>query len=634
MNQHRGKKNTIAVLIFLFIIACFIASSSGTFRTIDDVSVKGDVNTPHLSNGPQEQWNMTYGGGNVDWGWSVQQTTDEGYIVTGETSSYGSGGFDAWLVKIDANGSEQWNRTFGGPAKDGGRSIRQTSDGGYFIGGYADSYGSPVHDAWFIKTDSTGNEEWNNTYGGQNSDGVTSVWQTNDSGYVGTGYSDSFGPGGHDVWLIKTDKYGDELWNRTFGTSAWDIGYSVKQVNDGGLVIIGTTNSYGAGGHDAWFIKTDSGGNEQWNRTYGGVANDWGSSVYQTNEGGYILTGDTRSYGNGGYDFWLIKTDKYGVEQWNKTYGESSSDDTAYCIQQTSDGGYIVTGTTTVLQSGLTDIWLMKTDSTGVMQWNKTIGGKYDDVSYSVEQITNGAYILTGYTTSYGSGDKDVWLIQVEGENQPPLSPSIEGPSYCVIGNKYEYSFSLSDPDNDLIYLKVNWGDGTITPWLGPYQTGHAITINYTWLVEGEYNLRAKARDTYGAESEWSDVVLVTVINDDAPTIPDIRGKTKGAPTIEYAYTFVSEDPNGDDIYYYIEWGDGDHSGWIGPYISGKRISINHTWSNKGDYTIKAKAKDVFDLESKWGTLKIEMPKNQQLINFFVLKFCTFISRFLWIVYV
>jgi predicted secreted protein len=630
MKQNIVKKNIITGIVVFFIIASFIYSSSGE---IGDVYVRRGVYATYLSDGPQEKWNLTFGGKDIDWGWSIQQTTDGGYILTGETDSYGAGGFDAWLVKIDANGTEQWNRTFGGPAKDGGRSIRQTSDGGYIIGGYADSYGSPVHDAWLVKTDSNGDEEWNNTYGGQASDGATSVWQTNDSGYLATGYSDSFGPGGHDVWLIKTDKFGDEQWNRTFGTAAWDIGYSVKQVNDGGYVIIGTTNSFGAGGQEAWLIKTDSKGYEQWNRTYGGVDNDWGSSVYQTNDRGYILTGDTRSYGNGGYDFWLIKTDKYGVEQWNKTYGESSSDDTAYCVQQTTDGGYIVTGTTTGIQSGLTDIWLIKTDSSGSMEWNMTIGGKYDDVSYSVEQIKDGAYILTGYTTSYGSGDKDVWVIQVGGENQPPLSPHIEGSSYCVVGNEYAYNFSLSDPDNDLIYLKVNWGDDNITTWLGPYQTGQVIKINHTWIVEGEYNLQAKCRDKYGAESDWSDIFLVTVIKDDPPTIPDIRGSTKGAPKIEYTYTFVSEDPNGDDIYYYIEWGDGDHSGWIGPYNSGKMIRINHTWSNKGEYTIKAKAKDIFDLESKWGTLKVEMPKNQQLNNFYVLKFFKVISRGLQVIY-
>ena len=615
------RKGIIIVITLVFIIASFVSNISGDIREVVDLSSNFKWSKAFLGGGPQEEWNKTFGGSALDWGWSVQQTADGGYILTGETDSYGSGGFDAWLVKTDADGNEQWNKTFGGPAKDGGRSIQQTTDGGYIIGGYADSYGYPVHDVWLVKTDSNGIEEWNKTYGGTYSDGASSVWQTNDNGYLATGYSDSYGAGNHDAWLIKTDIYGNEQWNRTFGTSSWDTGYSGKQVNDGSYIVIGTTKSYGAGGQDAWLIKTDSNGNEQWNKTYGGSDNDWGSSVCQTGDGGYILTGDTRSYGPGGYDIWLIKTDNYGNEQWNKTYGESSSDDTGYSIQQTTDGGYIVTGTKTSFQTGLTDIWLIKTDINGSMQWNMTFGGDGDDWSYSVDQTYNGAYIITGFTDSYGSGSLDFWLIKVAGENQPPFSPIIEGSTLCRVGVEYEYNFSLSDPDDNLMYLKIDWRDGNITGWLGPYQSGQVVKINNTWFSVGEFDIRAKAKDIYGAESEWSDILIVTIVEGDPPNMPDIRGPTNGKPEMGYEYSFVSEDPDGDDIYYYIEWGDGKDTGWIGPYHSGEEITKSHSWSKKDTYVIRCKAKDPYGEESDWGTLEVAMPKNQQVSKMWFLRF-------------
>ncbi|UCD13331.1 MAG: PQQ-like beta-propeller repeat protein [Thermoplasmatales archaeon] len=611
------RKGIIIGIIVVFIIASFVSNISGDIREVSDASSNFEWHRTFLGGGPQEEWNKTFGGSSVDWGWSVQQTADGGYILTGETGSYGSGGFDAWLVKTDADGNEQWNKTFGGPAKDGGRSIQQTTDGGYVIGGYADSYGYPVHDVWLVKTDSNGDEEWNKTFGGPYSDGAFSVWQTNDKGYLAAGYSDSYGPGGHDVWLVKTDSNGDEEWNKTFGTSSWDTGYSVKQVNDGGYILIGATKSYGAGGQDVWLIKTDTNGVEKWNKTYGGSANDWGSSVCQTVDGGYILTGDTRSYGPGGYDIWLIKTDTDGNEQWNKIYGESSSDDTGYSIQQTTDGGYIVAGTKTSFQTDLTDIWLIKTDINGNMQWNMTIGGEDDDWGYSVDQTKDGAYVVTGFTTSYGSGSLDFWLIKVAGENQPPVSPIIEGPTRGKVGVKYEYNFSLSDPEDDLMHLKIDWGGGNITGWLGPYQSGQVIKINHTWFVVGDYDIKAKAKDIYGAESEWSDILIVTIVEGNPPNMPDMRGPTNGKPGMRYEYSLVSEDPDGDDIYYYIDWGDDNAEEWIGPYCSGKEITLNHTWSKKGKYTIKAKAKDPLDFESDWSILEVTMPKNKPFnLNF------------------
>jgi len=243
----------------------------------------------------------TFGGNDHDEGFSVQQTTDDGYIITGYTFSFG-GGSSVWLIKTDSNGNEQWNQTFGGGSND----VQQTDDDGYIITGYTQSFGNGEYDVWLIKTDSQGNEEWNQTFGGSVWDEGWSVQQTTDGGYIITGTTRSFGNGNTDVWLIKTDSNGNEQWNQTFGGGSNDVGQSVQQTIDDGSF------SFGGGEYDVWLIKTDSQGNEEWNQTFGGSGGEGGSSVQQTTDGGYIITGETDSFGNGGNDVWLIKTDPQG----------------------------------------------------------------------------------------------------------------------------------------------------------------------------------------------------------------------------------------------------------------------------------------------------------------------------------
>ncbi len=365
-----------------------------------------------MADGPLVQWEKTFGGTETDIGNSVEQTSEGGFIIAGYTSSYGAGSYDLYLIKTDSSGNSQWQKTFGGGHRERGGRVRQASDGGFIVVGNTKSYGAGGTDVYLIKTDSSGNSQWQKTFGGSDYDYGTSVQQTSDGGYIICGETWSYGAGLADVYLIKTDYSGSSQWEKTFGGSEGDWGCSVQQTSDGGFVILGYTASYGAGGTDVYLIKTDSSGNSQWQKTFGGSDYDEGYSVQQISDGGFIITGYTRSYGVGNGDVYLIKTDSSGNSQWQKTFGGNELDRGQW-VQQTSDGGFIVTGYTRSYGAGSADVYVIKTDSLGNSQWQQTFGGSYYDYGASVQQISNGGYIISGQTRSYGAGNQDVYLIKL-----------------------------------------------------------------------------------------------------------------------------------------------------------------------------------------------------------------------------
>ncbi len=304
-------------------------------------------------------------------------------------------------------------RTFGGIDNERGFSIQQTSDGGYIIAGDTRSYSAGYVDAWLIKTDASGNLVWSKTLGGDEPDYGRDVQQTSDNGYIISGYTHSFGVEGRDVWLTKTDVAGDIIWTKTFGGSDTDAGFATQQTSDGGYIITGDTRSYGAGGRDIWLIRTDALGDTIWTKTIGGISTDRAYSVQQTSDGGYIITGLTDSFSNY-FDLWIIKTDASGNIVWDKTFG-GSREDCGLSVQQTSDMGYIVTGYTGSYGSGQSDVWLIKINAFGDSAWAKTFGGTDYDGGKSVQQTSDGGYILTGFIDSNDSECLgNLWLIKTD----------------------------------------------------------------------------------------------------------------------------------------------------------------------------------------------------------------------------
>ena len=447
------------------------ASAMDGFTRVDTTSFR--ILTPPPVTAPQELWNRTFGGHGRDYAEAVIQTTDGGYAMGGWTTSYGAGSTDAWLVKTDGYGNEEWNKTFGGYKGDGASSIVQTSDGGYALAGYTVSYGTDSsEDFWLVKTDSSGNVMWSKVFGSRSEDEAMSVIQASDGGYVIAGVT----AGNGDAWLVKTDGYGNEQWNKVFGGRSFDMALAAIQTFDGGFAFAGGTQSYGAA--DAWLVKIDCYGNEEWNRTFGGYDYDTAYSVIQTWDGGYAFAGGAGSYGTDSTDFWLVKTDCFGNEEWNKTFGGYGG--YAGSVIQTSDGGYAIAGWTGSYGAG-TKAWVVKTDCYGNEQWNKTVGGYDQDGVKSIIQTSDGGYAIAGWTGSYGAGNLDAWLIKLA----PPGTCTLDKPPIARItmksGSKVAY-------ENQVLELTVPSGGTAKVDFSASRSSDPEGSISsYKWCIGGSF---------------------------------------------------------------------------------------------------------------------------------------------------
>lgn len=295
------------------------------------------------------------------------------------------------LVKTTSRGNKEWRKTFERVQRVD--SVIQTLDGGYVLATHI--YPRPGHsDIWFAKFDSKGRKKWSKTYGGSGDDWNCSVVQTQDGGYALAATTSSYGGGDSDFWLMKTDSQGNREWEKIYGGTDSDVESMMIQTHDCGYALVGRTNSYCTNGEAFWLVKTDSQGNMEWNKTFGEYVLYVGVSVVQTQDGGYALA--TTSYTSRVEDFWLIKTDSQGHKEWERTYGGSDRDESLSLIQ-TSDGGYALAGWTESYGSGDSDFWLVKADSKGNKEWSQTYGGADDDQAVSVVQTQDNGYALAGY---------------------------------------------------------------------------------------------------------------------------------------------------------------------------------------------------------------------------------------------
>jgi len=357
-------------------------------------------------------WFKHYGGVNADAGYSIIQTSDGGYIAAGRTASYTYGSDDFAIYRLDSSGNKVWFRHYGGTNSDIACSIQQTSDGGYVVAGQTLSYTFGQNDFAIYKLDSGGNKVWFKHYGGINDDSAYSIQQTSDGDYIVAGYTGSYTYGGNDFAIYKLDSSGNKVWFKHYGGSESDYGYPIQQTSDGGYIVAGVTESFTYGSEDFAIYKLDSSGNKVWFKHYGSTNNDGAQSIQQTSDGGYIVAGYTQSDTYGGYDFGIYKLNSSGNKVWFKHYGGLNGD-VALSIQQTTDGGYVVAGPTESFTIGGYDILIFKLDSSGEDIWLKRYGDRQNDTPFVIRQTSDGGYIVVGETDSYSFGDTDFAIYKL-----------------------------------------------------------------------------------------------------------------------------------------------------------------------------------------------------------------------------
>jgi len=419
--ERKAKSGIMLILLISMLTLAFdiqLVKASGTIYIRADGSIDpptapiqhSDVNA--FSEPPAMEWNKTYGGSDKDFAYSLVQTSDEGYALAGETWSFGAGDIDFWLVKTDAYGNMQWSRTYGEISSEGANSVVQTSDGGYALAGW---YGSETHGKQFrlIKTDSFGEPEWIRTLGDYGHDEGNSVIETSDGGLAVAGATSKFGyyDGYYypDFWLVKFSSSGNIEWDKTYGYAApkSDIAYSVVQTSDGGYALVGQEGVSA----DFWLVKTDAYGNMQWNKTIESPRGSEAYSVIQTSDGGYAITGDwIGEYG----EYWarLVKTDSFGEVEWDWQYSDNPFhySTVTYSVVQTGDGGYAIAGV-----SGYWRFWLIRTDTTGEPIYEVEYGPYYS-CACSMVKTVDGGYAMAGSTSSFGAGDADFYLVKIAPE--------------------------------------------------------------------------------------------------------------------------------------------------------------------------------------------------------------------------
>lgn len=338
--------------------------AAGKMETVTPTGV--DAWVVRLDGAGNPQWQRRYDAGfdSTDFACWIEPTPiDGGYIVAGQTYTP-TASWDLWLLKLDAGGAVVWQKTYGGTGEDVAKCVQPTADGGYILGASTLSFGSGSWDVWLLKLDASGTIEWEKTFGDSGSDVLESVRQTADSGFVVAGYTDSFGS--TDAWAFQVDSTGETLlWSRTYGGGLPDAAHWIEERPGGGFVIVGETESFGAGGADAWLAKLGAGGNVLWAKTYGGSGNDIGRAVHPTSDGGYIIAAETDSFGAGGTDAWFIKTQPDGTPQWQATYGGLLADSAPAIVEDPDGNMFLAAGYAASFGAGVNDGWVVRLDDSG-----------------------------------------------------------------------------------------------------------------------------------------------------------------------------------------------------------------------------------------------------------------------------
>ena len=408
-----------------------------------------------------------FGDGGDERAHAVQTTSDNGYVIIGETNSYGAGNKDLFVMKLDINGVTQWTKTYGSTSLDDGSSasIVQTMDGGYLIGGHTESFGAgSSYDGYFLKLDGLGNIQWEQRATGSSYESIRDLKELSNGDFILLGNASSIGTGAISTYAIRLSSTGVVLWSKAYGAPAQEQGYSVMELSNGDLILSSGTNSYGSGILDELLIRIDNMGNIIWSKYYGGGGTDILYSTKMLSDGNIIAVGVTDSYGAGGDEILLSKIDTGGNLIWTKTYGGINTD-RGEDVEENKNGEIIIAGYTNSYGSGGYDKLLISVDNNGNINWSKTYGGTGDDEvdrwAKAMTIASDTGIVIVGGTKSFGFGDDEVYVIKTNScgesycnEQSVVLSTASQSPSFGIApltvtnGGTFSNTVSISSQIN------------------------------------------------------------------------------------------------------------------------------------------------------------------------------------------
>jgi hypothetical protein len=391
-------------------------------------NIEIDISTQNIKNIDfnaieKESWSHTYGGTEYDEGSSVIHTADGGFLVAGATGSFKTNkDLDIWIMKINPNGTIKWQKRLGGQGDDTASTILQTSDRGFIIAGNTKSfYEANIRDIWVIKFSENGEIQWQKAYGTKAKDKVwtsRSIVQTDDGGYIISGFTIVYGE--YDALLFKLNDDGSLDWSKTYSEDSIDTqtGYSILKTNEGDFIFVGENSTYSIllGDSDFWVVKIDSNGEIIWQKVFRGSSlTDIPYSIIQLKDNNFIVSGSSQDGGSQDLDLWTIKFDNTGNIIWQKVFrGNQNNDfyDEATYLLATPDGGFLISGYTNSFSTVTGDIWVIKSDTNGSIEWQKIYISPDKEWIWSVDQNFDGGYIIAGNTNSFGAGNFDLWLLR------------------------------------------------------------------------------------------------------------------------------------------------------------------------------------------------------------------------------
>jgi Secretion system C-terminal sorting domain len=491
--SYQIKSTEYSLLDFFFFLASIFVSLKPLFMKLSLLTIASAFAMNTYSQAPTIQWQKNLTGSAYNTCYSTIQTSDGGYVATGASNSIDSyftgnkGDMDGWVAKLDASGAVIWNKNLGGSSQDQFYCIAQCTDGGFIAAGYVKSNDGDVSgnhgnqygpyfedDCWVVKLDPNGNILWQKTLGGAAAEQVWSIKETADGGCILAATSSSMDgdisnhhgtDGAPDYWIIKLDVNGNTQWEHSFGGSDHDYCFSIDKTSDGGYIIAGSSSStdddvtpLSSSFPDikCWIIKLDANGTLSWEKSFLVEQYFTPKCIQQTSDGGYIIAGSSSDFSDN--DGAVLKLDQNGLFQWEKTFGGTSYDRFNY-IEETTNGGYIISGSTesnngdiSNFYGGVNDCWIVNIDVNGNLLWEKTYGGSGDDEAYSIRKTNDNGYIVSTISSSSnhdvnatGYNSYNAWIFKLI-----PLSTGITE-------NQPSNTFSIyPNPANDIIHINAS----------------------------------------------------------------------------------------------------------------------------------------------------------------------------------